>query len=256
MTTGALREVVRHLRQAVPSHGASDAQLLERFVATADQDAFELLVWRHSGMVLGVCRRLLRHQQDAEDCFQAVFLALAREAGRISRRESVGGWLYRVACRVARRARSGLLKRASREQPLGDRTPPYAGSSPCAEAAWRELNEALDEQLARLPAAYREVFVLRCLAGKSIEQTARELRCPAGTVESRLARARQRLRQGLARRGLSPEAAFSAAPASVPVAWITLTIRAAARAAAGKTATGCIGTRAAILAEGVSEPCS
>jgi hypothetical protein len=75
----------------------SDAELLRRYLVRRDEAAFESLVWRHGPMVLGVCRRLVRHEQDAEDAFQAVFLAFARAAGTVTRRESVGGWLYRIA---------------------------------------------------------------------------------------------------------------------------------------------------------------
>src|SRR5580704_8487954 len=81
----------------------SDADLLHRFLANQDEAAFELLVWRHGPLVLGTCRRMLRCEQDVEDAFQATFLTLARKAGSISRRESVGAWLYQTAYRVALR---------------------------------------------------------------------------------------------------------------------------------------------------------
>src|SRR5262249_45591678 len=101
----------------------SDAELLRRYAGERDEAAFEVLVWRHGAMVLGVCRRLLGHEQDAEDAFQASFLALARAAATVSRRESVGGWLYRVASRIARRAQVRAVRRARvarepREEPL------------------------------------------------------------------------------------------------------------------------------------------
>src|SRR5262245_56448118 len=103
MADGSLQGVVRHLRRvATPgdSPGPTDAQLLARFATGNEDAAFELLVWRHAGMVLGLCRRLLRHEQDAEDAFQAAFLALAKKAGSLGGRESVGGWLHRVASRA------------------------------------------------------------------------------------------------------------------------------------------------------------
>src|SRR5436305_83582 len=95
--------------------GLGDAKLLERFVAARDEAAFELLLWRHGPMVLGVCRRLLSRREDVEDAFQATFLALAKKAGSIANREAVGSWLYRVAYRVAVRARASLARWARSE---------------------------------------------------------------------------------------------------------------------------------------------
>src|SRR5690349_4880738 len=114
MSDGQLRDVVHFLRRVVAPGGmggVSDAELLERFVRNRDEAAFELLVWRHGKMVLGVCRRLLRQEQDAEDAFQAAFLTLARRAGALGRCASVGGWLYRVAFRIALRARAAASRR-------------------------------------------------------------------------------------------------------------------------------------------------
>jgi hypothetical protein len=118
-----LRTILRHLRQFVARDegGAlTDAQLLERFVAARDEAAFEVLFWRHGELVWNVCRRVLRHEQDAEDAFQATFLALAREAATIGRRASLVGWLYTVAYRAALAARAAAANRARHEGPLGD----------------------------------------------------------------------------------------------------------------------------------------
>src|SRR5437016_5401109 len=122
MVVRTLQEVVRRLRSAAVAAepGATDAGLLESFVSQGDQDAFELLLWRHAGTVMGVCRRVLRDERDAEDAFQATLLVLARKAGSIGRSESVGGWLYKVARRVALRARAGVAARVAREAPLGE----------------------------------------------------------------------------------------------------------------------------------------
>src|SRR3954468_19188428 len=91
---------VRHLL-ADPA-AVSDADLLARFRAGRDQAAFELLVYRHGPLVWAACRRLLHDHHDAEDAFQAAFLALARRAGSIRRSASVPAWLHRVAVRAAR----------------------------------------------------------------------------------------------------------------------------------------------------------
>ena len=84
----------------------SDRQLLERYVAEADEDAFAKLVRRHGPMVLGVCRQILHQETDAEDAFQATFLVLARKASAVHWQESVGSWLYEVASRIALRGRA------------------------------------------------------------------------------------------------------------------------------------------------------
>ena len=98
--------------------GLSDRQLLERFASRRDassEAAFELLVLRHGPMVLRVCRDVLRDPFDAQDAFQATFLVLVRRSETIRRLESVGGWLYGVACRVAARAvSSGAATRRRR----------------------------------------------------------------------------------------------------------------------------------------------
>src|SRR5262249_56064660 len=106
----------------------SDGQLLDRFLNRRDQAAFEVLVWRHGSMVLGVCRRILRDSHEAEDAFQATFLALVRKADTIGRRDSLASWLYRVAYRIALRARASAAKRAGREK-LGLEFPALASSA-------------------------------------------------------------------------------------------------------------------------------
>src|SRR5436853_7209634 len=90
-------------RRETASDGVPDAELLRRFAHARDEAAFELLVWRHGAMVLGLCRRAVRDEQLAEDAFQAVFLVLARKA-RAIRGGNVAGWLFRVTRRVAARA--------------------------------------------------------------------------------------------------------------------------------------------------------
>src|SRR5437764_10302257 len=109
MSASQLRAVLRRLRRSGDHAGVTDAQLLERYAAGRDEAAFELLLWRHGPMVWAVCRRLLCREADAEDAFQATFLALVRRAGSVTRREAVGAWLYRVAYRAALRARTADL---------------------------------------------------------------------------------------------------------------------------------------------------
>src|SRR5438045_9463178 len=103
MNTAPLAAALTRLRQgAAPP--PSDRQLLDAYAA-ADPTAFAALVGRHGPLVLGVCRRVLRHEQDAEDAFQATFLVLARGARAIRKGESMQSWLFGVACRVSARVR-------------------------------------------------------------------------------------------------------------------------------------------------------
>jgi DNA-directed RNA polymerase specialized sigma24 family protein len=115
VTRHNLSAVIRDLRRmtdAGRSDGASDAELLERYVRQRDEAAFELLLWRHGALVYNVCRRMLSSEQDAEDAFQATFLAFVRKAGSIGRRASVASWLYKVAYRAALEARERAQKSA------------------------------------------------------------------------------------------------------------------------------------------------
>src|SRR6516164_155013 len=101
--------VIRHVRRLAllrPADGPTDQELLETFLAHRDETAFEALLRRHGPMVLGVCRRVLRHTQDAEDAFQATFLVLARKAGSLRSRELLSSWLYGIAYRTAMKARA------------------------------------------------------------------------------------------------------------------------------------------------------
>jgi cobalt-zinc-cadmium efflux system membrane fusion protein len=256
MGTQPLGTFIRRLRQVVGAKeggGLTDAQLLDRFVAGRDEAAFEVLLWRHGPMVLGVCRRLLRHEQDAEDAFQATFLALARKAEGITSQASLGAWLHRVASRVALRARRRTAERAARERAGVDTLP-----APPEPAALADLRVVLDEEVNRLPDRYRVPFVLCYLESRTQQEAARQLGCPPGTVASRLAWARDRLRARLTRRGLGLSTGALAtllraegAPAAMPAALVDATIKAALAFAAGGTAAAGLATAPAALAEGV-----
>ena len=247
-------ELLRHLtRLPQPFAGAADALLLERFVAGRDEAAFELLLRRHGPMVLNVCRRLLPDPHDAEDAFQAAFLILARKARSIARGTSVAGWLYRVAYRAALRARGLRARRAGREATGVEELP----APPAGEPGGHELRRVLDEEVNRLPARLRAVFVLCCLEGKTGAEAARELGCPAGTVSSRLTRARERLRDRLARRGLAPSVGTLAAAlagdslAAPPAPLLGSTLNAALSFAAGMADGSLLSAPPAALARGV-----
>jgi RNA polymerase sigma factor (sigma-70 family) len=259
MATEPLRTVLHHLRRLTnaPEAGVSDAQLLERFLASRDEAAFELLVRRHERLVFNVCRRVLHDRNDIEDAFQATFLILVRKAGSIGRRDSVAAWLYRVAYRVALRARGGASRRSARER-LGVDLPAMPAPSIDADRAalWSDLRPLLDEEVNRLPEKYRIPIILCYLEGRTYEEAARHLGCSRGTVSTRLTRARELLRRRLVRRGLTVTGAWLAAvlggqsaAAAVPAGLANTAVRSALSFAAGRAA-GLVSENVLTLTEG------
>ena len=202
MTHLATGSVVRNLESLFEDGsvaGLSDRQLLDRFVNRRDpagDAAFAALVGRHGPMVLGVCRQLLGDVQHAEDSFQAVFLVLAQKARSIRDPDLLGNWLYGVSIRTARCAKQQIARRRKREEGNAMKGPgpaTSARSEPTAPPAdrpaiEREQAEALHGEVDRLPRIFRLPVVLCYFEGLTLDEAARRLRCPAGTVRSRLAR--------------------------------------------------------------------
>jgi RNA polymerase sigma factor (sigma-70 family) len=246
-----LVQSIRRLAGVPAGTGLTDRQLLESFVASKSENAFAALVERHGAMVLGVCRRVLNHLQDAEDAFQATFLVLARKAGAVRWHHDIGDWIHEVAYRTALKARSDVARRRGRELPLEELPAPET----TADLAWHELRPILDEEVRRLPERYRRPLVLCYFEDKTYTEAAHMLGVAEGTVSSRLARARDRLRTRLVRRGLTLSAALvsttiarDALAASVPSNLLHLTIRSAPTAAGHA---GAVSAHVAALAERV-----
>jgi RNA polymerase sigma factor (sigma-70 family) len=236
--------------------GLTDGQLSERFAAQSGETselAFATLVERHGPMVLRVCRAILRHEHEAEDAFQATFLVLVRKAGSLWVRDSLGPGLYRVAYRIAVRAKIGSGRRKAAEREVAEMASDrYSGEERSG------LGPALYEEIDRLPDRYRIPVVLCDLEGRSYEAAARHVGCPVGTLKSRLARGRQRLRERLAHRGLISAGVLGtvlfsdAAQATVPTALAELTAQAAIRFAMGPSLTAeAVSLSATILAKGI-----
>jgi RNA polymerase sigma factor (sigma-70 family) len=252
------RQLLRHLcGSAALSEGGDmpDGRLLEKFISRRDEDAFQALVRRHGPMVFGVCRRILRQEQDAEDAFQATFLVLARKASSLRRREQLANWLYGVAYRTALDARRRTFRQRAKEQQVEDM--PQPTSKP--DELWHDLRPVLDDELSRLPDRYRLPIVLCDLEGRTRKEAARHLGVPAGTLSNRLAAARQTLARRLTRRGLALAgptlaavlAAERSASAGVPAALVVSIARAATGVAAGGAAVAAVPASVAALTEGV-----
>jgi RNA polymerase sigma factor (sigma-70 family) len=257
MAHAQVYNVVRHIRRLVASqaaHELCDRDLLQAFSVGNDETAFAALVRRHGPMVLGVCRQVLGHEHDAEEAFQATFLVLARKAISIRKGEALGSWLHGVAYHTAMKAKTSAARRRVYEAQAKTSSP----RDPSWEAASRELQAALTEEIHRLPPRYRAPFVLCFLEGQSRAEVARELGLKEGTVSSRLAQARRRLQERLARRGVALSAALSAvglcrtAPAAIPGLLVKCTTKAALSFATGKAvAADLMSAEVAALAKGV-----
>jgi RNA polymerase sigma factor (sigma-70 family) len=214
-----LRQIDRLLRDGTLA-SLGDGQLLDRYLASGDETAFEILVDRHGPMVLGLCRRMLRDPRDIEDAFQATFLVLVRTGRAIRDRSLVSTWLYRVAYRVARQARTSTLRRRTFEPQVANLEAPVASEA----TDFAEIGHVLDQELSRLPERYRAPLVLCYLKGQTHDQAAEELRCPVGTVRSRLARGRDLLKKRLTRRGYAPTASILGAGPWPPGRLLTGTV--------------------------------
>ena len=142
MPKGRLPGVLTHVRglvAALHDRAATDRELLERFVSRREEAAFAALLERHGAMVLGVCRRVLHDAHDAEDACQAAFLALARKAPTIRKRDSLASWLYGVAVRIARNLRRHAARRRACAGPeMHDR-------DAAAEMTWRVISMSAAE---------------------------------------------------------------------------------------------------------------
>lgn len=227
-----------------PADNLSDAALLTRFLDQHDEAAFESLVRRHGPLVLAACRSALRNHADADDAFQATFLVLVRRASVIRDRSALGGWLYRVAYRVSRK-----LRVAPGFVPLPD-DPPARRDEPV------ELRRVLDEEIGRLPEQYRLVVELCYVVGRTTDEAAARLGWAKGTVLTRLAWARKRLRSRLTQRGVTLAVGSLAAALGRPALGVSselvfTTVRAAVAVAAGDVIAGVVSARTVSLTEGV-----
>ena len=234
--------------------GLSDAQLLDRFLAGRDREAFEVLMARHGPMVLRVCRGVLRSPSDAEDAFQATFLVLVEKARTLRGRTNLGGWLHLVAYRVAIQANAAAARRRVQERKAGEMAATTSSHDPVIPD---ELIPALHEEIARLPETIRAVVVLCDLQGIPQDQAAESLGLSERTLRRRLADGRRRLKLRLGRRGLECSGAIMAAVRLresglvIPPAWREATLRAALDSLTPMVAVGTISAAAQSLSREV-----
>ncbi len=189
----------------------TDRELLARYVREGSEESFTELVRRHAGAVYACCLRVLGNRHDAEDAVQATFLLLTRKAPKVSGEVSLGGWLFWAASHCAltmkrSRARRGRHDREAAMERARDKARQQPGASGTFNESGtfvEDVKPHLDLALAGLPAAERDVTVLRFFYGRTEEEIGREVGCARRTVGLRLAKALERLRRSLSRRGLT-----------------------------------------------------
>jgi len=188
----------------------SERQLLDRFISSRDELAFEAIVARHGPMVVGVCRSFLSNPTDVDDAFQATFLVLVKKARTLRDGDQLSPWLHGVARRVSLQARAVAAKRRDRE-PLGIGSEPLVSDSTIRTTERRELAALIHAEIDRLSTPERSAITLCDLEGLTHQQAADQLGWPLGTVKARVSRARDRLRSRLIRRGVTLPAGLLAA---------------------------------------------
>ena len=200
----------RGVTDSKPADAAPDRDLLTRFVRQSDESAFAEIVRRHSGLVWGVCTRVLRDRHAAEDAFQATFLVLAQSAHTIRKRRSLASWLHGVAHRTSLRLLAQRERRREQATPMETIIEPAELNS----VEQRYEQQLLDAELQRLPDKYREPLVLHYLEGLSQQQVADRLGMSIPAVDGRLKRGRKELKLRMMRRGVQLGAILAAVQAS------------------------------------------
>ncbi len=224
----------------------TDSELLERFTSDRNGEseaAFRVLIVRDGPMVWRVCRSVLADSHDAQDAFQATFLVLVRKANGLWVRDSLGPWLHRVALRTAKTVRRAASHRRAHERAAA------VASIVLHDEPADDVATLLHEEINRLPVRFRAPIVLCDLDGLTHEHAVRQLGWPLGTVKSRIARGRERLRNRLTRRGFSAPFPVVALPSSTPAGLAGLTTDLALRSLASRTLVS--GSTAVLLAQEV-----
>lgn len=194
----------------------TDRELLERFRANRDREAFSQIVNRYGPVVFGVCRRIIGDIQKSEDAFQQTFFSLARFAHQINRPEALPGWLYATARRTSLEGKPIIRSSGSLSTSMES-----ADRDPLSEITGREMLQAIEEELSKLPEEYRTAILLCGVEGLSVDEAAERLGSTNGSIRGSLQRGRAMLKDRLRLRGIELPAALTlvfGAPSVVPAA--------------------------------------
>ena len=196
-------------QEAPATEAAFDSNLVRLFLA-GDESAFNEIVARYRGRIYGLTFNLLRNAADAEEVTQDAFIRAYRGLVRFRGDSSLATWLYRIALNLARNRYWYFFRRrrqnwVSLDRPLADDSDATFADmiasgdhDPAQEAATNEFNTMVAACMERLDRRHREILTMRNVLDLSYEEIARTLGINIGTVKSRIARAREYLRELLA----------------------------------------------------------
>src|ERR1019366_3148895 len=177
-----------------------DWQLLRDYAVNNSEEAFRALVKRYAGMVYHAALRQTGNPHAAEEVAQVVFIALAQKADRIPRQATLYGWLFRATRFAVLNQVRKNANRKRREQEALVMQPIIEPNEP--NSIWERITPLLNDALDRLPAADRELVMIRFFGNKSHKDVAQALGVSEETARKRLSRAVERLREIFARRGI------------------------------------------------------
>jgi RNA polymerase sigma factor (sigma-70 family) len=182
-------------------NGLTDPQLLREYTERRTEAAFGELVRRHVDFVYSAALRMVRDAHLAEDVTQGVFLALSRSAGKLTERSVLSGWLHRTTQNLAANTVRSNVRRRTREQGVAAMND-LLSAEPSA-TTWEEIAPHLDAALGELSEPDRDALLLRYFERKSAHEMAQTLGTSEEAAQKRVSRAVDRLRELLAKRGVT-----------------------------------------------------
>lgn len=198
MTDHNLGTFIRQLARTLLDDARTDGELLAAFALDRNEDAFLILLGRHAQTVWSVCRNTLTDAADAEDAFQATFMALAAKATELHRRDQLEPWLRTTARFAARVLRRNTARRNRRLQVAGEMGV-GTETSPVDLPDW----SAVQEEFQALPEDLRRVLSLYYLEGRTFAEISEQLDCSITTTRRRVTQAAESLRRRLRARGIT-----------------------------------------------------
>jgi RNA polymerase sigma factor (sigma-70 family) len=184
----------------------ADMELLRQYVLQNSEDAFAALVARHVNLVFSAALRKTGSTAAAEEITQAVFIILARKAGRLGAGTVLSGWLYHTARLTTASYLRTQIRRAHREQEA------YMQSltdEPVTKA-WQEIEPLLEDGMGRLGEKDRNAIVLRFFDGKSFQEIGAAVGSSENAAKKRVAHALEKLRKFFTKRGVHSTSAIIA----------------------------------------------